>query len=73
MKSYKAKSCRIKELLYKKRMSQQEFADRIGVTKQWLNDKCQMRGTMTINLAMTVSKALGCSIEELYEWEEEDI
>lgn len=71
MKKYKAIRCRIKELLYKKRVSQQEFADSIGVSKTWLNDKANLRGTMTLNTAMSISKALGCSMEDLYEWEEE--
>lgn len=71
MKKYKATRCRIKDLLYKKRDTQKDFADRIGVSEQWLSDKISMRGTMTMNSAKAISEALGCSMEELYEWEEE--
>jgi len=73
MKRYKAKKTRIKELLYKKRMTQAEFAERIGVSAQWLSDKINMRGTMTINSSMMIAKALNCHIEDLYEWEEEEV
>lgn len=73
MKKYKAVRSRLKEILNSKDISQIELAEHLGMTRSFITDKATMRGTLNINNAMTISKFLNCSIEELYEWDEEEI
>ncbi|TFI48162.1 XRE family transcriptional regulator [Diaphorobacter sp. DS2] len=49
-------------------MLQRELAELTGLTSQYISDKCNNRGTMRIDHAMTIAHVLGCTIEELYEW-----
>jgi transcriptional regulator with XRE-family HTH domain len=53
-------------------MTQQELANKTGMSKQFINDKVRNRGKhgMWIDSAKRIATALGCDIEELYEWEE---
>lgn len=71
MKRYKVKRCRLKELLNEKKKRQVDLVNDIGYSKSFINDKVRLRGTLRVDIAMTIAKYLGCSIEDLYEWEEE--
>lgn len=71
MKRYKVKRCRIRELLHEKKKRQVDLVNDLGYSKGFISDKVMLRGTLRIDIAMTIAKYLGCSIEELYEWEEE--
>lgn len=68
--TFKVGRCRIQELLDEKRMSQQDLADKTGMSKGYINDKIKNRGKhgMYIDSAKKIASALGCSIDELYEW-----
>jgi putative transcriptional regulator len=68
--TYKVGRCRIQELLDARGMTQQQLADMTGMSKQYVNDKIRNRGKhgMWIDSAKTISRALNCSIEDLYEW-----
>jgi transcriptional regulator with XRE-family HTH domain len=62
--------CRIQELLDARGWTQQELANKTGMTKQYINDKIKGRGKhgMWIDSAKIIATALGCSIDDLYEW-----
>lgn len=71
MKKYKTKNTRIKELVRKRGISQAILAEQVGMNTKFISDKVNMRGNLSLNNAMTIAKYLGCSIEDLYEWEED--
>jgi DNA-binding XRE family transcriptional regulator len=73
MYQYKATRCRIKEILKEKRMSQMELALKINFSKQQISDIANGRYVLSLNNAMTIAKALNVNIEDLYEWEKEEI
>ena len=68
--TYKVGKCRIQELLDAKGMTQQELADKAGMSKGYINDKIKNRGKhgMYIDSAKKIASVLGCSIDDLYEW-----
>lgn len=72
MKRYKVKRCRLKEILHSLDITQIQLAEDLGYSKTFINDKVRLRGTLRVDIAMTIAKYLGCSIEDLYEWEEEE-
>lgn len=72
MKRYKVKRCRLKEIIHEKKKRQVDLVNDLGYSKTYINDKIRLRGTIRIDHAMTIAKYLGCSIEDLYEWEEVD-
>lgn len=67
---YKARKCRLSFILEQKKITQQELADNIGISKTRISDYVHNRRTMNISTLKTVSTALKCSMEELYEWQE---
>lgn len=62
--------CRIKELLDERGMTQQELADKTGMSKSFINDKVRNRGShgMWIDSAKKIATVLDCTIDDLYEW-----
>ena len=50
------------------RMSQQELADRLGVTRQQIHTYTTGNRLMTLPIAMNIATVLHCEITELYEW-----
>jgi putative transcriptional regulator len=62
--------CRIQDLLDARGMTQQELADKTGTSKTFINDKIHNRGKhgMWVDSAKKISKVLGCTIDDLYEW-----
>jgi transcriptional regulator with XRE-family HTH domain len=69
---YDVGKCLLSDLLQEKRMSQQELADHLGVTRQqinhYLNPDTHKRRIMTLHIAKNVSKVIGCEMDDLYEW-----
>jgi DNA-binding XRE family transcriptional regulator len=49
-------------------MSQQELAERIGVTRQQINHYSNNRRIMTLHVAKNIAFILQCDIDDLYEW-----
>lgn len=49
-------------------MTQQELADRLGVTRQQINHYVRDKRVMTLEIAKNISTILGCEIEDLYVW-----
>ena len=53
-------------------MSQQELADKVGVSRQTINAIEKGDYNPTINLCRTICKLLGKTLDELF-WEEEEL
>ncbi|WP_142385048.1 helix-turn-helix transcriptional regulator [Cytobacillus massiliigabonensis] len=74
--TFKVGRCRIQDLLDARGMTQQDLANKTGYSKQYINDKIRSRGKngMWVATAKTIAEGIGCTVEELYEWErvEED-
>lgn len=73
MKQYKTARCLVGDILKSRKMTQKEFANKINFSNSYLNDIIQGRSNVSMNNAMTISKALNVSIEDLYEWKSVDI
>lgn len=69
----KSVKCRLPDLLKIKGWSQQELATRLGGERQQVNDWCHNRSEMFWSSAWIVSKELGVSMEELYEWTDQPV
>lgn len=65
---YEVGKCLLSDKLLQKRITQQELADRLGVTKQQINHYTQDNRIMTLEIAKNISDILNCEIEDLYEW-----
>lgn len=64
--------CRLRSILRARKLRQTRFAEMVGMTKQQVNDYVNDRAIMTLETARRVAKALGCQIEDLYDWVEDD-
>ena len=62
--------CLLKELLYKKDMTQVELAGLLGVTPQQIQHYVQDHRVMSLIVAKNIAFILGCEIDDLYEWTE---
>lgn len=67
--AYRVGRCLLKTRLDHLGISQTELAEKLGVTRQQVNKYVRERSTMTYEVAYNISVILGCSMEELYEWE----
>lgn len=62
--------CRLRILLKERKISQNELASKVGMSKQQINDYISGHtASMSLKTAKNIAHALGCHIEELYEWE----
>lgn len=66
--AYKVGRCLLSDILKKSGMTQQELADKIGVTKQQINKYVTNRQVMSIQTAKNIAFVLNCRIDDLYEW-----
>ncbi|MNG18999.1 helix-turn-helix protein [compost metagenome] len=61
--------CLLKDLLNKRKMTQQQLADLTGINKGQINEYISgKRQTMTLMTAMKISTVLNCHIEDLFAW-----
>jgi transcriptional regulator with XRE-family HTH domain len=66
---YEVGKCRLRILLKERKITQNEFATMMGMSKQQINDYISGHtATMSLKTAKNIAHVLGCSIEELYEW-----
>jgi len=65
--AYKAKKSNLKELLTKSNTELDVLAANTNIPIEQLHDYLEKK-VMNINNAMTISKALNCTIEDLYVW-----
>jgi len=65
--AYKAKKSNLKELLTKSNTELDVLAANTNIPIEQLHDYLEKK-VMNLNNAMTISKALNCTIEDLYIW-----
>jgi transcriptional regulator with XRE-family HTH domain len=65
---YEVGKCLLSDLLQLKRVTQQELADKLGVTRQQINHYVKDNRLMTVPIAKNIASILNCEIDELYEW-----
>lgn len=65
---YVAGECLLLKLLKERGMSQKDLADKIHMNPRQINAYINNRRIMTLNAAITIAKAIDCTIEDLYEW-----
>jgi DNA-binding Xre family transcriptional regulator len=69
--NYKAKKSNLKALLSKKGMDLESLERNTSIPQTQLNDYLSKK-VMNLNTAMTISRELNCSIEDLYIWSSEE-
>jgi putative transcriptional regulator len=63
---------RIKELRAEKRMTQDQLAARLDVSRQTIISLERERYNPSINLAFKIARVFQCSIEDIFIYEEEN-
>lgn len=66
--SFHQGKCLLLERLKEARISQNELADKVDLPRQRINDYAHGRKLMSASTMYTISKAIGCRMESLYEW-----
>lgn len=59
--------CLLLQHIKRKEMTQQEFADRLGISKQTLRHYITCRTIMPLEIAFNAAIILDCSVYDLYE------
>ncbi|MEH7246520.1 helix-turn-helix transcriptional regulator [Neobacillus niacini] len=49
-------------------MTQIQLAAKINKDPKWISDKANNRGMLSIKNAKLIADAVGCHIDDLYEW-----
>lgn len=65
---YDVGKCLLSDRLSDSRMTQQELADIMGVTRQQIHNYTSDNRLMTLPIAKNVAAVLHCEIDDLYEW-----
>ena len=61
--------CLLKDLLDKRKMTQQQLSDLTGLSKSQISGYISKeRPSMSLSTAMKLATVLNCHIEDLYEW-----
>lgn len=66
--TFEVGKCLLHKRLREARMTQQELADKIGMKRQQVSDYANNRKVMSAKTMKVISHAIGCSMEDLYEW-----
>jgi len=64
--------CRLRSILRSKKIRQSRLAEMVGMSKQQVSNYVNERAVMSLETARRFAKALDVSIEDLYEWVEDD-
>ncbi|OMF54658.1 hypothetical protein BK138_15985 [Paenibacillus rhizosphaerae] len=64
---YKLGKCLLLSLINRKGWTQAEFARRMGVTRQFVNDLISGKAKMSFEFAINAAHLLDCSTSDLYE------
>ena len=67
--AFKVGRCLLQHHLNNSRMTQQDLANHLGITRQQINKYISNRQRMSLEVAYNIAAALDCAIEDLYEWE----
>lgn len=65
--TYKVGKCLLPYHLRKRKMSQQELADKINKTKQTVSRYVNNQTVMSYETALNIAKEMNCDMEDLYE------
>lgn len=65
---YEVGRCLLRYRLKEARMSQQELSEKIKMSKTQISDYIHNRRKMSLSTAKTIAEAVGCTIDDLYEW-----
>lgn len=60
--------CLLSQLLHQARMSQAEFAVRVGMSESTISHYANRRRIMSLENAKIIADALSVPIDDLYEW-----
>lgn len=60
--------CLLNQILHKKKMSSCELACKVGMLPSQISDYLNNHRAMSLKNARKISKALGCHIDDLYDW-----
>lgn len=71
MKKYRIKKSMLRQILAKRGTKHVDFASKLGMSPSTLSRYVNIKRVMEIDIAYTIAKELGVSIEELYEWEDQ--
>ncbi|MCY8821749.1 helix-turn-helix transcriptional regulator, partial [Bacillus atrophaeus] len=67
MPVYRVLKCRLGDVLKEYDMTISDIAENTNLSERRLNDYIDgIKTTMTMNVAMTVAKTIGCHIEDLF-------
>ncbi|KIL42047.1 hypothetical protein SD70_02350 [Gordoniibacillus kamchatkensis] len=67
--AYKVGRCLLQRRLQEAGMTQQDLANRINMSRQQVSDYATgVKNSMHLSTAKTIASAIGCSIDDLYEW-----
>lgn len=71
---YDVGRCLLLDILKQSRLTQQDLADKLGVTRQQINTYTSIsnRRVMTLRVAKNIAGILKCSMDDLYEWNQMD-
>ncbi|OAS21167.1 helix-turn-helix domain-containing protein [Paenibacillus oryzisoli] len=64
--------CRLETLLRRKRWSQAELAVRTGYAPRMISHYVNDTRAMSVDVMKNIANALGCLMEDLYDWVEVD-
>lgn len=67
--AYKPGRCLLHLRLKQAGMTPQSLADKLGMDRQQVSNYANKVKVMSLSTAKTIATAIGCSIEDLYEWE----
>ncbi|KAA6452543.1 helix-turn-helix domain-containing protein [Bacillus atrophaeus] len=71
MPVYRVLKCRLGDVLKEYDMTISDIAEKTNLSERRLNDYVDgIKTTMSMNVAMTVAKTIGCHIEDLFVWED---
>ncbi|MES1038992.1 helix-turn-helix transcriptional regulator [Peribacillus simplex] len=65
--TYKVGRCLLRHHLTKNRMTQQELAEHIGLSKQTVSRYVNNSHVMSYQTALNIARVLKCQMEDLYE------
>lgn len=64
---------RLPEWRARTKMTQQQLAERAGVSRQTIISIEKMKYTPSLTLAFEIAHAFGCSIDDVFEYNKEDV
>lgn len=68
--AFRSGKCLLRYRLIEAGMTQKNLSERLIMPIQQISDYANNRRMMTLDTARNIAYAVGCRIEELYEWEE---